>query len=408
MMNESPGQKNHSSDPNLQADTRADDGPQGVLLNSNPKLAEKPRFSGLLASFILVFMLPTLIGIGYYTFIASERYAAGSSFVIRGLDSGGSTDFASSFTGMISSGSTTSDSYIVRKFMKSPDLLQQIDDILDLRTHYSTQAADSFSRFNNEESFEEFVKYWQGHILTTYDSTTGIVSFEVQAFDAATSKKIAEIILERIDSLVNSLSDKARRESVKFATDEVKRTENRLLAAQTAIQEFRNKSGSIDPEFYSQLDIQLIASLEAQLADIQLRIKAMSSEVNSEAPRLRQLRLQAKALSEQIQLRRAAIADSDTTIKGSSTASKLTEFESLKIEQTFAQQLYATALSSLESSRIDADRRQRYLGVFSRPLTPEEAVYPQRLRNSFICIAGFLALWVIGTLLTLAVRDHLR
>jgi len=411
-MTENTGNKNQSSDlkdkPIGAEEKPQNDGPQGIIQNSAPKPETKHRFHRLMISLLLAFVIPSLLGIGYYTFIASDRFAAGASFVIRGLDTGGSTDFVSSFTGMVSGGSTASDGHVVRKFLESPDLLQQLDIALDLRAHYSTPVIDRLSRFNNEQSFEEFADYWQWRIQTTYDSTTGIVTFEVQTFDAATAKKAADMILDRVDYLVNFLSEQARRDSVKFTISEVERSEARLLAAQSAIREFRSKSGSIDPKLNSQLDTQLIAALEAQLANLQSRIAAMSSEVSPEAPMLRQLRLQSSALKDQIQLRRSAVGGNKNSPKDSSTADKLAEFESLQIEQTFAQQRYASALTSLENSRMDADRQQRYLGIFSRPITPEEAIYPQRLRNVLLCIAGFFALWAIGALLTLAVRDHMR
>lgn len=411
-MTENTDNKNQSSDsrhkPAGAEVSPQNDGPQGVLQSSSPKPGIRPRFHGLMISLLLVFVLPSLLGIGYYSLIASERYAAGASFVIRGLDTGGSNDLFGSFTGMISGGSSASDGHVVRKFLESPDLLQQLDIALDLRVHYSTPLVDGLSRFDNEQPFEEFTNYWQRRIQTTYESTTGIVSFEVQAFDAATAKRLADMILDRVDYLLNVLSEKARRDSVKFSIGEAERAEARLLAAQSAIRAFRSKSGSIDPKLNSQLDTQLIATLEAQLADLQSRIAAMGSEVSREAPMLRQLRLQASAIKDQIQLRRSAVGDKINGPTDSSTADNLAEFESLQIEQAFAQQRYASALTSLETSRMDADRQQRYLGIFSRPITPEEAVYPQRFRNILLCIAGFFALWAIGTLLTLAVRDHMR
>jgi|GEM_PF-2736007 len=127
-----------------------------------------------------------------------RRRTTGASFVVRGFDGGGGGDLVSSFTGLTSSGSTTADSYIIRRYLHSGDLLLLLESqgTLSLQEHYSDPAIDLISRFNSKRPFEEFVDYWSRRILTTYDSTTGILTFEVQAFDADTTLVLANAILE--------------------------------------------------------------------------------------------------------------------------------------------------------------------------------------------------------------------
>lgn len=381
-------------------------GPQGVLQASDPSHKKKWEISRILLSFLLVFVLPSLVSTWYYLAVASDRYASGASFVVRGLTAGGSPDLFSSFTGMASAGSTTSDSYVIRRFLQSPDLVMELETNLGLRKHYSDVSVDWLSRFDDAETFEKFVEYWQQRITTTYDNSTQIVTFEAQAFTPVVARQLADAILDRTSELVNELSEKARQDSVQFAASEVERSEERLRVVQLAIREFRSSRGSVDPALNSQLDAQLIASLESQLVEVSARIATFGNEASVDAPVLRQLLLQQRALTDQINQRREAVGGNNTA--GISTADALAEFEALQIEQTFAQQRYASALSSLENARMDADRQQRYLAVFSHPITAEEAIYPERLRNVFLCLAAFMALWVIGTLVTLAVRDHLR
>ena len=57
---------------------------------------------------------------------------------------------------------------------------------------------------------------------------------------------------------------------------------------------------------------------------------------------------------------------------------------------------------------MDADQLQRYLAVFSTPLTPDDAIYPERIRNTLLTALAAFVLWSIVTLITYAVRDHLR
>lgn len=381
--------------------------PTGIQASSVGSTRRRRRRGILAISFVLLCVLPSILTTVYYTMIASDRYAASASFVVRGLDAGaGSADLVSSFTGLTSTGSTTSDSYIIRRYLKSADLIRVLQADLALSEHYADSSVDPISRFNGDKPFEEFVLYWERRISTTYDSTTGIVTFEVQGFDPDFTLALADKVLLAASELVNRLSENARRDSVQFATSEVDRAEERLSEAQQAIREFRSERGSVNPTLNAQLDAELIGTLETQLADVQARIKTLSASMDADTPLLRQLNQQAAVLRSQIVAKRAAIGD-QAGEAGTATAETLAEFEALQLEQTFAQQRYASALSSLENARMDADRQQRYLAIFARPFMPEEAIYPLALRNVILTILGSVALWAISTLVTYAVRDHL-
>ncbi|MFY0658875.1 MAG: hypothetical protein JXR15_00170 [Shimia sp.] len=384
------------------------DGPSGVMQAPPKSSPLKNKRWGLILSFLFLFVTPVALGGAYFGAIASDRYAAGANFVIRGLEGGGAPDFVTSFTGLSPSGSTTSDSYVVRNFLESADLLRQLDADLDLRGHYSQEFIDPIARFNPEGTFEELVEYWQWRINTTYDSTTGIVTFEVQAFDAVMAERLAQLALAAADRLVNELSETARRDSVQFAAREVERAEERVRNVRLQLVEFRAERGAVDPMVNAQLDAELMASLETKLVDIQARINALSGSVDADSPMLMQLNRQASALEDQIRQRRALIGHSGGPDSLENTAEALAAYEGLLIEQNFAQQSYASAMVSLETARIDADRQQRYLGVFARPFVPNEPAYPVRVRDFFLVVIAAFALWAISTLIAYTIRDHMR
>jgi len=384
------------------------DGPSGVLQAPPKSSPLRNRRWGVIFSFLLLFVTPVALGGAYFFVFASDRYAAGASFVIRGLEGGGTPDFVTSFTGLSPSGSTTSDSYVVRNFLESADLLRQLDAELDLRSHYSQEFIDPIARFRPEGTFEDLVDYWQWRINTTYDSTTGIVTFEVQAFDAEMAEGLAQLALAAADRLINELSEKARQDSVQFAAKEVERAEERVRNVRLQLVDFRAERGAVDPMVNAQLDAELMASLETKLVDIQARINALSGSVDADSPMLVQLNRQADALEEQIRQRRALIGQPDDPDSLENTAQALAAYEGLLIEQNFAQQSYASAMVSLETARIDADRQQRYLGVFARPFVPNEPAYPVRSRDFFLVVVAAFALWAIATLIAYTIRDHMR
>lgn len=362
----------------------------------------------LLWSFIICVILPFIVGTVYYTTLASDRYAARAGFSIRGVDSGSGIDGIGALTGLVSSGSTTADSYIVLSYLTSRELLEAVDLELSLREKFSDAAIDSVSRLEADATVEAFLDYWQRRIHTQFDPTSGIIEFEAQSFDPEHARDIANTVLSLTQALINDLSAKARGDALRFAREEVDLQEERLRASIEALRDFRASEQSVDPSASAALDIQLIASLEARLIDLHARIDTLRQTLDEDAPSLNYLQRNAEALSRQITERRNAIGNSildDTGINA--LTQQLALYEELEVEQSFSQQSYASSLVSLEQARRDADRQQRYLAIHMQPQVSQSAAYPRRVRNilvlSFILIVG----WSIGALVVYSVRDHL-
>lgn len=369
---------------------------------------QKKRRRLLLASFILMVLAPIILGSYYYAFLASDRYVSEAGFAVRGVNSGGGIDSIGALTGLASSGSTTSDSYIILRYLHSRDIVERLQVDINLQAVFSFDEIDGISRMKPDLSIEEFVKYWDRMIDTSFDSNSGVVFFRVQAFRAEDAKSIADLLLGYTQTLVNRLSEDARKDSAKFAEAEVTRAEERLRVALYRIREFRDNESSIDPAASAQLDIELVSGLESRLIDIRARMAAISGSINENAPSMIALRRQAEALEIQISERVESIGGTTRGGKGGAALSTLlAAFEALEVEKNFAEQAYASSLSSLENARIEADRQQRYLAVFSTPALPEEAILPRRLINIVMLIVTCFCVWGISTLLVYSVRDHL-
>jgi capsular polysaccharide transport system permease protein len=368
----------------------------------------KRRPSRLLLSFLLCVVLPLVAATLYYATLATDRYAAGAGFSIRGIDTNAGIDGIGALTGLASTGSTTSDSYIVLSYLASRELLEAVDQQLDLRGVYASANVDPLSRLASDATVEDFLRYWNRRIHTQFDPASGIIEFEVQSFSAEHARDIAAVVLSLTQTLVNELSANARSDALRFAREEVELQEARLRRALTAIRDFRASEQSVDPSASAALEIQLIASLESRLIDVNARIAALRQTLDEDAPSLTALRRNADALAAQIIERRRAIG---SEILGESGISAVTQqlalYEELEVERSLAQQAYASALASLEQARRDADRQQRYLAIHLRPQVAESAKYPRSLRNILILGFALVAAWGIGTLITYSVRDHL-
>ena len=374
-----------------------------------PNDVPKPRRRTLLWSFVLCVVLPLVLAVTYYAAYATDRYAARAGFSIRGIDTSAGIDGIGALTGLASSGSTTSDSYIVLSYLASRELVEAVDSELDLRGAYASPEVDALSRLAPDATIEDFLKYWERRISTQFDPSSGIIEFEVQSFSAEHARHIADTVLRLTQTLVNELSANARSDALRFAREEVELQESRLRAALDAIRNFRASEQSVDPSASAALEIQLIASLESRLIDVNARIAALRQTLDADAPSVNALRRNAEALEAQIIERRRAIGNNglDDAAGMSAVTQQLALYEELEVERSLAQQAYASALVSLEQARRDADRQQRYLAVHLRPQVAQSAEYPRDLRNILVLSFALIAAWGIGALLTYSVRDHL-
>lgn len=335
--------------------------------------------------------------------MASDRFVSGAGFAVRSMDQGGSSDLLGGLTGMAGNGSTSSDSYIVMEFLESREMVERIEAHKPFTEIFSSKTLDPIFRMPDTYSMEEKVAYWQSRIKTSYDSSSGIVAFDVEAFDPQNSQLLSQIVLDEAGVLVNQLSESARNEAVSNAEMEVVRAEDRLRAAMLDLRHFRDQYGDVDPTATAAAQLELDTQIEAEVTDLRARISVLEPKVREGAPQLVSMKERLAALEDQLSASVGSARDAQAKM-----AERLEAYETINIEKQFAQQAYTTALSSLEQARIQADGQQRYLAVFSDPAMPDIALHPQRMLNIFLSAICAIALWGIGALATYAVRDHLN
>jgi len=367
---------------------------------------QQRRRHWLRVSFVVFVALPVFLSALYYTIFAKDRYVSSAGFAVRGMDSGGGMDIVGSFTGMAGAGSTTSDSYMVLKYLHSRDLLEILMNAVDFEAIYNPTTVDLIARMGRGLTIEEKVEYWASRIDASFDLTSGIITFDVQAFTQDDAQRVGEVVLESAQALVNRLSERARQDSLRFAEDEVALAEQRLLASLQKIRTFRESEQSLNPAASAEIQVKLLGDLNKQLIEIRARMRALAESVDEDAPTMTALRRQAKALEEQIAENSQGVEMSNPEQTRDLTG-LLASYENLEVEKQFAQEAYQSALASLEQARIEADRQQRYLAVYSVPSVPQEAIYPERILNIFLWLLITSTLWGIGVLIVYAVRDHL-
>lgn len=360
-------------------------------------------------SFAFVVIVPTILGAVYFMCIASDRYVASAGFAVRSMDAGSGGDFFGAFTGIANAGSTTSDSYILLKYMKSRGMVEKLEEDFPLRRAYASEGPDIISHLSTGSDIEHVVDYWSGMIQTSYDNISGVITFRVNAFSPRDAERIADLVLHYCTELVNELSERARTDAVSFAKGEVAHAEDRLRNALEKLRFFRDDEKSIDPTKSAQVQIEIVGGLEKQLAELRARISALIGTVDEDSPSLKILRRQVDALEQEIAATKleATKGESRKNLPNTALSELLSTYETLDVERNFSQQAYASALSSLEKARVEAGRQQRYLAIYESPSLPEYPLYPKRILNILEFGAILIALWGLAVLMIYSVRDHL-
>ena len=387
----------------------ANPSPSPSVVKSKGPTPQRKRRQRLWMSAVLFVLIPSLAATAYYTLVAANQYAVEVRFAVRGLDAAGGSDLLGMFTGATSSGSTLTDAYILMDYIHSKEILLRMSDEFDVQKVFNHPNADFWAAFSFPGApTEDFLNYWKRMVRTSLDSSSRILTVEVRTFDPDDAVKVSQSILGLSEKLVNELSERSRQDAVHSANQEVVRMEDRLRRSGEALRTFREKQQDIDPALTAQANLQRLSAIQSQINEARARLSSQRSYMQETAPPVQFTLTQIKALEQQLKTERDRLGQGEEKLgKGNSTLSGVVEdYQSLLLEQEFAQKAYISAQSSLERARVTADQQQRYLGTFVPPRRPETAIYPTRIINIAVFFVLNLILWAIGVLAVYAVRDH--
>jgi capsular polysaccharide transport system permease protein len=353
--------------------------------------------------FLFCVALPTALGATYYYGMASDQYLSEAEFIIRSPSKGPASPLAGLLQGTGIS-KAEDDTYAVNEYLKSRDALAELVKNDDLRAVYAPQDADFLARFpsvfSRNDSLERFYDYYKDHVDVLLDTSTGVTTLTVRTFSAADSQRIASALLSAGEQLVNRLNERAMANALTDARKEVARMEARVTDVQGRIAAFRNRETLLDPTKQSMAILQGVADLQKQLSETQIFIAGLT-RTSPNSPQLVTAQRRASALQAQIDALQSKVAGSD-----SSMVPRISEYDALVLQQEFADKALTSALTSLETSRADAERQHLYLERVVEPNLSDYSLYPRRGKFTAIVFATFLGLYLIGKVLVSGVREH--
>ncbi|WP_424810683.1 capsule biosynthesis protein [Roseococcus sp. YIM B11640] len=354
--------------------------------------------------FVTFVFLPTIAAAIYLFAFAAPQYVSEAHYTVRTQTpraaAGGLGDIAAA------SGFVTSPENIasIADFLGSHDVVQRLREKVDLIEIFRPQFADPLFRLQSPEPTSERLRsYYRWQVKPTIDVSTGITTLRVWTFRPSDSRELNRLLLTLSEEKVNELNVRVLEESTRSARAEVGRAEERLLAAQLALTNFRQEAAVVDPTQSTNLNIGTIGQLEADAARARSDLQTILAFSRPNNPQVQNLRNRIAALDAQAAEERRRIAASGTGV-----TEQLANYTRLSSEVDIATQQLAAARVNLDRSIGEAQRQQIFLSRIVEPNMPERSLFPQPIWMTLYVFASLCVLYGLAWLILTGMREHAR
>ena len=265
--------------------------------------------------------------------------------------------------------------------------------------------AGTGARIDADAPVETRLTHWTRFVSARFEASSGTIVVEMTTFDPADTLALGEFLFAESESFINDLADMARRDAVSIAASEFEAAEQRMLQAKLALNAFQEAERTLDPGGQAASAQELLAGLQQSVVEQELLLSQQQRALSDDSVLVQRTERRIADL-------RAAIAEieADATSQTADGARPLTalmqDFSALSAEAEFAEVAYLSALGSLETARMEADKRRLYFATIVEPGRPELASFPKPVQGTLIALALAVAAWTIGWISVLAVREH--
>ncbi len=364
----------------------------------------RTRHYGVFFTFLLFVLLPAAATAYYLWTYAADQYASTVGFSVRKEEAASPLD---ALSGLASLGSSSSsDSEILYQFIQGQEIVGEIDKKIDLRAIWSKPVDDPVFSFHAPGQIEDLMFHWGRMVNVSFDNASGLIEVRALAFTPEDATRIATEIFDRSSEMINALSTIARDDSIRYARQDLDDAVGRLKSARQALTTFRIKNNIVDPTADVQSQASLVGQLQSRLADEIINLDLLKNNTKASDPRIVQAEQRIAVIEKRIREQRGNLGIGAGASDQTELADMLSQYESLAVDQQFAETTYTAALAGYDGALAESRRQTRYLAAHVIPTIAEKSEYPNRIVLQ-ILISLFLAtLWSIGVLVYYSLRDR--
>lgn len=377
-------------------------------------ISTKKIFKNKLAMGIL--WIPFAVFTAYTLTIAEDRYVSNSSIVVQNV--GGTIEVGglSALLPGVSNTSTT-DLLLIKEYLESRDMLNEIDAKFSILNHWSNPSLDYLYKLNNQDSKELSLSYYQDKVKPVYDVESGTLRLSVETFDPKLSKNVLEHVLVKAEGFVNEKSHKSASEQVAFIEKELVNIKAKLDESRKALIDFQKQTNFFTPETETKQTSSKLAMLEENKLKAEAEYNAKKTFLHSDSPQM-------ITLAESIKFFEKQIGDEKQKLIGnfkehdSSKNSKDGKYSKLGIndrtdiykilegELTLNIEAYKNALITYEKVKLDATRKLKQLVLVSSPQIPDYPLYPNKKLDILYAFIILSLIYGLAVLLKDIIKEH--
>lgn len=397
-----------------------------MLSSQTPPRARRSLWLG----FLLCVVFPTCLVTAYLYLVAANQYMAEFRFSVTETNPtlpGSSTSASSTLptaaaaaatvamsgltggmSGTMGSPSATAQNYMVVDYLKSQQLVDELDRRIHIRALYSGKeiGSDWWAKFDGSLPLDRFLPYWNRVLNAHFDPIIGVATVRVRAFAPEQALLIGNTLVSLAEDLINDVAMRPMRDAIRYAEGEVKRSETRLERVRAALADYRKSAGVVDPSGSIANNVALVQALRGQLAQLQVEFQTTSAQQqNPNAVNLLQLSSRIKATKAELKRVEGEVSRSG---EGLDAIAELTgKYEQLDLQRQYASAMVVSSMQALDQARANAAAQHFYLTPYVRPSLPATPSYPRRLEAALVAGLLFLGLWLLGIMVVRSVREHL-
>lgn len=376
------------------------------------ELRRRRRFRalGMLLRFFLFVLLPTGIVAWYYWEKATDMYVSESAMIFKSAASQAPGGVFGSFLG---GAGTIQDSVALQEYILSRDILERLDREHGWISHFQAEGIDPLRRLAADATLDEAHAYYAGGFIlpgkvkVSYDTAEGLIRMEVVAATPEAAKRFSEAIISYGEALVNQLNERARSDGVELARRNVEAAREELRAAQRSVAESQERISVFSVEAEAGALQARVAAVEAEIDEVLGQIAKLEGvTTNRNDSRFAPLRAELEVKTRQLRELRNRLTGEGGGPDAPSMARLSAELELARVDQTTAQLMYASALSSLEAAIAKSAEQSLYLETVVRPAAPQDAALPDRLGTTALVFLLLFAGYIVGVLTVSLVREQ--
>jgi len=295
------------------------------------------------------------------------------------------------------------DTAVVEDFIMSRDAVRRLEQQNDLRVVFGRPEGDFVTRFPGilmRSDFEALFRRYDLFVSVETDHTSGVTALRVKAYRPEDAQTIARALLNYSEQLVNELNERARKDTLGTARREVDRAQEQISRIQSQLTAYRVRQNMLDPKSASTGVLELIGQMNAAQATARQQL----GELLKNSPNSPQIPL----VQTRIALLDKLIAEERAKLTGetNSVVATLTEYERLALDRELAEKALASAFTSLEAARLEAQRQQLYIETLAQPNLADYPLYPKRAVSFGMVLVSCLLAYGIAWVLVMSAREH--